>query len=323
MFEEFTWDQKSDQIYTQKYGSQFINIDATDSIDKNEGTVFTLNSGIHQYVVKPSENIQAIYWSNSSVIKVKSGRFLIDFSRAKESSAVINADNIKIGGLNDLNANFEIQGSLEFLINGNVSVGSNGTLDVNSLQGHFRFGNTTQSVKLEDNARLSVSSKFSPDTNGMIHGPFELNNESHAELKVTSLTHYDNSIYSLKDSAELWIHADAIQSIQKILMFNLHAGKPQISICGFTEEYCDISSLGKGDADIPKACFNFIKTDGKNEGRVILSCSINSGEIQTTSGALMFWLGANKMLWINGTPSNNTDFNFNYDNDFLVISLKD
>ncbi|OCJ30565.1 hypothetical protein [Serratia sp. 14-2641] len=321
MFEKFTWNVNSDQVYSQKYGSQFTNMNTINGLDKAVGKTFTMNAGFHQYVVKPSEDITSIYWDESSVIEVLSGRFVLDFSRGKDSSAIIRAQNIKIGGAKDLDASFEIQGCYNFHTDGSISIKSNGTLYINSLQNHFRFGDVHQTVNLENNAKLSISANNTSATTCFVNGPIELNDESYAELKVATLTHDENTIYSLKDSANLWVYADEITSTKQETIFNLHSGKTQISICGFTNEYCDITSLGKGNADTPKARFNFTKKDGKNEGQIILSCSFNMGETETNLGALMFWLAANEMLCIDGNPANISDFNFNFDNDFLVISL--
>lgn len=325
MFKKFTWNENITQSYTSEYGSQFNNIDTTDNINKADGTTFAMNAGIHQYVIKPSGKIPAIFWGDSSVIQVTSGRFVLDFSRAAASSAVINASSIKIGGTKNFNATLEIQGCLDFLTNGSVGIASNGLLNVNSLQNHFRFGDTHQSVKLENNARLSVSTISSPESNGNIHGPFELNDESSAEIRVSSLNHDKNAIYSVKDGAELLIQTDKIEITTQSLIFNLYGGKPQVSILGFTSKYCDITSFGiKKSTHLPGACFNFITTDGKNEGEVLLSCSYNSdGDIFTDPGIIMFWIKANKIVYINGAPADTDKINFNYDNDFLVISLKE
>ncbi len=284
----FKWDPKNSQVYTKDYGTGSINLLSTqsDSFDKLGGANFTMNAESETLTLQNDSDNIPIYWPEFNRhndgtmtdsgkgldINVSAGTLLVDYRLNDQNHPVDRSHTVAYLGCSE-SANFILKNS------GSLSIKNPGTVFmfidyvvsnkppklIMSGQSKFEIRQTT---KIEDDVpafiflaseiSLSESSDLTFESSNLYLGDGKFNYCNISIQDKSTVTLINNGIMQKNDieKNKTW--------------FKLKAGSPLLNLESFDGIHFP---LYLDNVEYPEGLFNFITTEGKNEGKIMIEFS--------------------------------------------------
>ncbi|WP_434524018.1 hypothetical protein [Photorhabdus asymbiotica] len=319
----FKWDPKNSQEFTKDYGTQVITFTPTDQqaqpypFDKLGGANFIMNAEGETLTLQNDSNKIPIYWPefkrNNDGTMTDSGKgmqFIISSGTLEVSYQSEDRNNtvIYLGCAESTSFDFKDSGILNIINPGTVFffidyVISNELKPPKlTMSGNSKF-KIIQKTKIQPKAPafIFLASDIS------LHGSSELTFESNKIFLGDGNINYCN--INIQDNSKVTLINDGIvpkNNIDKTkTKFNLRSGTPLLNLSSLTGINYPINL---DNIEYPKGLFNFITTEGKNKGKIIIDIS-NPDSKETNLSDKIF---SKELIAINGKIADKNSFNISY-----------
>ncbi|MCT8343281.1 MULTISPECIES: hypothetical protein [Photorhabdus] len=345
MSTDFEWDPKNSQVYTKDYGTGSITLSSTqsDSFDKLGGANFTMNAESETLTLQNDSDNIPIYWPEFTRnddgtmtdsrkgldINVSAGTLEVVYLSENRNNTVA-----YLGCAESAKFNLEKSGILSIKNPGTVFMFIDYVVSDKPpkliMSGNSQF-EIRQKEKIEDDVpafiflaseiSLSESSKLTFESSNLYLGDGNFNYCNISIQDKSTVTLINNGIMQKND-----IEKDKT-------WFKLTAGSPSLKLKSFDGihfplYFNNIPDNIPDNRGYPEGLFNFINTEGKNEGKI----TINFEKPGPKEDPYFFTkkIFEKKLIHLNGQVADKESFNISYGNEItngheigtVTISLK-
>ncbi|NHB62216.1 hypothetical protein [Photorhabdus sp. RW14-46] len=275
MSEGFTWSPDISQTYTKRDGTQTIKLPPSSSFDKEDNTNFTMEAQDEILTLQNDSDETPIYWpvfhgnmaDDGKIfnLNISTGTLKVDYTSENRDHTVA-----YLGCAENASLNLKDSGILKITNPGTVFMFIDYiTLDKNKYPKLTMSGNSQFEIKqikkilsdspafifLASDISLHGSSQFTLESSDLYLGDGNFN---YCNINIC-----DDSVVNLSNNGIML--RSGIDEVKT--KFNLRAGSPKLNISSFTGINFPIDLVY---VKYPEGLFNFITTEGKNKGKLII-----------------------------------------------------